>query len=70
MNPHNKRVQDMANYCIHHNCKHDKCKYFVYCRAFCEKYHKLPWRSAVGGYWNVGDYAYDKNERLIELFLT
>lgn len=68
INPHTKRVQDMANYCVNHMCKHEKCKYYIYCKAFREKYKETPSYSAVGGYWRVGDYAYDKNERLIELF--
>ena len=69
INPHTKRVQDMADYCVNHMCKHEKCKYYIYCKAFREKYKETPSYSAVGGYWGVGDYAYDKNERLIELFL-
>ena len=59
----------MADYCVFHMCKHDRCKYYIYCKAFREKYRKLPASSAVGGYWCVGDYAYDKNEKLIELFM-
>lgn len=70
MNPHRRRVQDMADYCLNHECKHEKCKYYIYCKAFKKKYNKSsPSSSAVGGYWGVGDYAYEKNERLIELFL-
>lgn len=59
----------MVDYCINHMCKHEKCKYFIYCKTFRNKYRKTPSRSAAGGYWGVGDYAYDKNERLIELFI-
>lgn len=60
----------MANFCLNHTCDHEKCKYFIYCKAFRKKYRKTPSSSAVGGYWAVGDYAYDKNERLIELFIN
>lgn len=61
----------MADYCVmRNNCKHEKCKYYIYCEAFRKKYHKTPDRSAIGGYYPCGDYAYDKNERLIELFIN
>ena len=58
----------MANYCLYHDCRHERCKYYVYCKAFRNKYGKTPTASMVGGYYGVGDYAYDKNEMLIELF--
>ena len=58
----------MVSYCLNHNCKHEKCKYYIYCKAFHNKYRERPTSSAVGGYYGVGDDVYDKNERLIELF--